>query len=256
MKSIFLEAGINHFGNLSEANAILNYFLKSDIKYLTYMIHTDEFYKSHKKKGIDFKLNKKFYETALKRCHSKNKKLGLAVCRKKSFEYLSKLKFDFYKLLSVGIDQKDLILDLNKKNKPIFISTGLKVKDQDIKKCLKLFKKKKKLCLLHAPMTYNIEELNFERINYLRKKFNVKIGYSNHNNDKLTLNILTSYNPECLFLYCKPRRKKGRVYPDEQHAFYFDELNEILNKYVKYLGIFNKSKKIKKVNIFKNEFKF
>ena len=105
-------------------------------------------------------------------------------------------------------------------------------------------------------MTYNIEELDFERINYLRKKFNVKIGYSNHNNDKLTLNILTSYNPECLFLYCKPRRKKGRVYPDEQHAFYFDELNEILNKYVKYLGIFNKSKKIKKVNIFKNEFKF
>ena len=54
MKSIFLEAGINHFGNLSEANAILKYFLKSKLKYLTYMIHTKEFYDSHKKKGIDF----------------------------------------------------------------------------------------------------------------------------------------------------------------------------------------------------------
>ena len=31
MKSIFIEAGINHFGNLKEANCILSYFLKSNI---------------------------------------------------------------------------------------------------------------------------------------------------------------------------------------------------------------------------------
>ena len=71
MKSIVLEAGINHFGNLSEANAILNYFLKSNLKYLTYMIHTEDFYVYHKEKGIDFKLKYQFYKNALKKCHRK-----------------------------------------------------------------------------------------------------------------------------------------------------------------------------------------
>ena len=130
------------------------------------------------------------------------------------------------------------------------------VKDREIKKCLNLFKNKKKICLLHSPMTYNVKELNFDRIRYLRKKFNINIGYSNHNNDKNTLYILTFYKPEYLFIYCKPRKKKGRIYPDDKHAFYFEELNEILVQYNKYLGILQKSKKMKKINIFKNEFKF
>ena len=256
MKSIFLEAGINHFGNLSEANAILKYFLKSKLKYLTYMIHTKEFYDSHKKKGIDFKLNYHFYKNALQKCHLKKKKLGLAVCRKDTYSYLSDIKFDFYKLLSAGINQKDLVLDLKRKNKPVFISTGLRVKDRDIKQCLKLFLNKNKISLLHSPMTYNLKELNFDRIRYLKRKFNVNVGYSNHNNDKNTLNILTAYNPKCLFLYCKPRRKKGRIYPDDEHAFFFEELNEILNQYDSYLGMYKKSKKVKKIKIFKDEFKF
>ena len=69
MKSIFIEAGINHFGNLKEANRILSYFLKSKFKNLTFMLHTKEFYDSQKKLGIDFKLKKKFYISAIKKCH-------------------------------------------------------------------------------------------------------------------------------------------------------------------------------------------
>ena len=180
----------------------------------------------------------------------------MSVCRKNTFEYLSDLKFDFYKLLSVGIKESDLVEDLIKKKKPIFISTGLYVSDNNIKNCLKLFKSKKNLFLLHAPMTYNLNELNLKRIIYLKKKFNIKVGYSNHNNDKNTLNILSSFTPDCLFLYCKPSKKKNRVYPDDQHAFFFDEIEEIVKKYVKYLDINNYPKKIKKVSIFKNEFKF
>jgi sialic acid synthase SpsE len=256
MESIVIEAGINHFGNLREANRILNYFLKSKFKNLTFMIHTNDFYEYQKKLGIDFKLNKEFYALAIKKCHKKNKKLGLSVCRKNTFEDLSDLKFDFYKLLSVGIKESDLIKDLIKKNKPIFISTGFSVTDNDIKKCLKLFKSTKNHSLLHAPMTYNLNELNFKKINYLKKKFNIKVGYSNHNNDKNTLNILSSFKPDCLFLYCKPSKKKNRIYPDDQHAFFIDEIEEIVKKYLMYLNINNYSKKIKKVGIFKNEFKF
>ena len=55
-----------------------------------------------------------------------------------------------------------------KSKKPIYISTGFKVNDQKIKKCINLFSKNK-LSLLHTPMTYSISELSFEKINNLKK---------------------------------------------------------------------------------------
>ena len=124
MKSIFIEAGINHFGNLKEANYILSYFLKSKFTNLTFMLHTKEFYNSQKKRGINFKLTKNFYISAIKKCHQKNKKLGLAVCQKDTFNELLDLKFDFYKLLSVGINQSDLVKELQKKKKTYIYFDG------------------------------------------------------------------------------------------------------------------------------------
>ena len=72
-------------------------------------------------------------------------------------------------------------------------------------------------------MTYNLEEINLNRILNLRKKYKLPVGYSNHNNDKGTLNVLTAYRPSAIFLYCKPKRKRKRVYPDDKHAFFLDE---------------------------------
>tara|TARA_X000000950_G_scaffold288332_1_gene404533 strand:- start:26392 stop:27162 length:771 start_codon:yes stop_codon:yes gene_type:complete len=256
MTTFCLEAGINHFGRIKEANKILDYFLKSKFDNLTFMLHTEKFYQKHLKKNINFTLGKKFYENAIKKCRKKRKKIGMAVCSKKTFQHFSDLNFDFYKLLSVALNQSDLIKEINKKNKPIFISLGVKSSDNKIKKCLKLINDKKKVRLLHTPMTYEFNELNFERIDYLRKKFKLSVGYSNHNNDKNTLNLLSFFKPSAIFLYCKVARKKNRIYPDNDHAFFLDELDKIIENYKKYSAIFIKPKKIKKVKIFANEFKF
>ena len=88
---------------------------------------------------------------------------------------------------------------LKSKKKPIYISTGFKVNDQKIKKCINLFSKKNKLSLLHTPMTYSISELSFEKINNLKKKFNLDVGYSNHNNDPRTINFLINFKPKSIF---------------------------------------------------------
>ena len=256
MNNIFIEAGINHFGSLKEAKIILDYFLKSKIKNLTFMLHNEKFYSSQLKLGINFYLPKDFYSYALKECHNKHKKLGLAVCQKETFDNLSHLSFDFYKLLIVAINEKNLIKDLKKKKRPIFISTGSKVKDKDISNCIKTFKSKKNLSLLHAPMTYNIDELNLSRINFLKKKFKIKTGYSNHNNDKESLLVVSSIKPDYLFLYCKPLRKKFRKYPDDKHAFFLDEIEKIVQKYNKYNNINKNIKSLNKINIFKDGIKF
>ena len=76
-------------------------------------------------------LPKSFYERAIKLSHKKNKKIGIAVCDTKTYKPLSNLNFDFYKLLSIAINEEDLIKDLKKKKKQVFISTGSKVTDKE-----------------------------------------------------------------------------------------------------------------------------
>lgn len=101
-------------------------------------------------------------------------------------------------------------------------------------------------------MTYEPNEINFNKITELKKKYKVKVGYSNHNNDINSLNVLSAYKPDAIFVYCKPKRKKGRVYTDHGHAFYFDELEKMLKDYDKYNQMNLKLKEIKKINIFPN----
>ena len=251
----FLEAGINHFGSINEANKVVNFFLNSSFKNLLFMSHSDKFYKFYKKKKINFLLPESFYKNILIKAHKRSKKIGLAVCDQITFKNLNHIHFDFYKLLSVSINNSDLIKSLKSKNKPIFISTGLKVKDQNINKCLKFFGSKKNLSILHTPMTYDISSLNFKRIFDLKKKIKIPVGYSNHNNNFETLNLLTLYNPSSIFIYCKPSRIKGRIYPDNQHALFLDELENIKKKYLEFNKIHQSVKKIKKINIFKNGIK-
>ena len=113
---IILEVGINHFGKTKEANKYLNYFLKSKFNYLTFMLQTEKFYKKYEKK-INFHLPISFYKKALRLSHKKNKKIGIAVCDLKTFKPLSNLNFDFYKLLGISINNKDLISKLKNKIK-------------------------------------------------------------------------------------------------------------------------------------------
>ena len=75
---IVLEAGINHFGKLSEAKKFLNFFLNSNFKYLTFMIQKKKFYEKYKK-SINFYLPKSFYLNALNLAKRK-KKIHRTIC--------------------------------------------------------------------------------------------------------------------------------------------------------------------------------
>lgn len=251
----YLEIGINHFGKVKEAGLFLDFIFKSKFKNITFMSQSKNFYREQRKKKIDFELDQHFYKEIIKKCHKKNKKIGLSVCDVSTFKNLENLNFDFYKLLSVSINNYELINMLKKKTKPVFISTGFKATDTKINNCLKAFKPKKEISLLHTPMTYNFSELNLSRISHLKKKFDLNVGFSNHFKGKEFFPVLSAYNPSQIFLYCKQKRVKNRIYPDDGHAFYLDELESIKNEYYKYLSMNVAKKTVKKVNIFVNEFK-
>jgi hypothetical protein len=56
-------------------------------------------------------------------------------------------------------------------------------------------------------------------------------------------------------VYCKPKKKKSRIYPDDKHALFLDELDKMRNDYISCLSMNELSRNVKKVNIFKDEFK-
>jgi len=230
ISKIYLEAGLNHFGSEREAKTILNFFLDSQFKYLSFMLHRKEFYEYQiKKNKINFFLSKKFYIDALRLAHKKGKKIGLAVCDNKTFIDLEKINFDFYKILGVSINDNSLIKKILEKNKFTFISLA-KGSDENIKKCLSQIKYKRKIKLIYTSMSYDPKDTSLSRISYLKEKFKLPVGYGHHYRNINTIILSTFFDPSFYFFYIKRRNSnKKKVYPDNDHAFFFDELNELID---------------------------
>ncbi len=122
-----------------------------------------------------------------KKIFRKAKKLGLicfsSVFDEKSLKLLEKLKVPMYKIASLESLHFPLIEKVALTKKPIIISTGtLNLKEID--KLISFFKKInfKKYIILHCVTQYPAEpqNINLERIRYLKKKYNCLIGYSDH----------------------------------------------------------------------------
>ena len=238
---IVLEVGINHFGSLSEANSYLDFFLESDFKHLTFQIQTEAFYKKFLKK-INFELPSEFYLDAIRKSKNKNKKIGLAVCDVHSFKKYEELNFDFYKLLGISINNYKLIDILSLKNKEVFISLA-KGTDKKIYNCIKRFNCKNKLRLIYTSMSYEPKDLNLNRINYLKKKFRIPVGYGHHYKDETAIFCAQTFNIPFIFLYIKNFNKNSRKYPDDQHAFFINDLSVLIGK-IRCVDIFLENSKV------------
>ena len=244
---LILEAGINHFGKIIDAKKYLNFFLNSKFTHLTFMIHNDQFYKNFEKK-INFKLDNNFYKNALKLAHKKKKKIGLAVCDTKTFGELSNIKFDFYKLLSIAIDNRNLIRQLDNTKKKIYISLG-KGTNLKIKKCINLFSSKKKLNLIYTSMSYDSRDINLNRIIDLKKRFRLRTGYGHHYCNDTAIFLSIYFKAEFVFVYIKDNlAAPKRIYPDHGHAIEIcnlNKLNDDVEDVKKMLKVYNNNIKLK-----------
>ena len=108
-----------------------------------------------------------------------------------SAKFLSKLKIDFAKIPSGEITNFPLINFLAKNFQKIILSTGMSNINEikwAIDVLLKNKIKKKNIILLHCTSSYPapIKELNLNAIKFLKDKFKLNIGYSDHTTDVLT----------------------------------------------------------------------
>ena len=190
-KNFFLiaEAGINHNGNLREALNLVDAAKKcgaNAIKFQTYITE-----KRTKKNSPIFKILKKCelpfsdFEVIKKYCDKKKIIFFSTPFDKESVQFLNHLKVKLFKVASFDISNFELLEEISKTKNPTIISTGM-ASTQEITKTYNFFKKKKiEIALLHCVSSYpNSDKTSYlSNINYLKKKYNCKIGLSDHTND-------------------------------------------------------------------------
>jgi len=119
-----------------------------------------------------------------------------------------------------------------------------KATDKKIYNCIKKFKYKNKLNLIYTSISYDPADLSLNRIIHLKKKFKIKVGYGYHYQNEIPLLLSKFYNSAFAFIYVKKNTiRKKRIFPDNFHAFFLDDLKHLQTKF-KEIYIFRNNTKI------------
>ena len=112
---------------------------------------------------------------------------------------MEKLKCPLYKISSFEMTDFPLIKRVAKTKKPIIISTGM-ANLKEIEETYKFAKKNgaKDITLLYCVSNYpsKIEDFNLNNIKILKKKFNCKVGLSDHSKGNLVASLAVSQGAE------------------------------------------------------------
>ncbi len=186
---IVAEIGNNHEGSFSLAKKLIEKAAKSGVDAVKFQtFKTEEFindndqskYKRYKK----FELSKQDFYKLSKIAKSKKLIFISTPLDIQSAVYLNKC-VDYFKISSGDNNYFQLIEKVLSFKKPVIISTGLLDHD-GVNNLIKLIKKRnfpmKKLFLLHCVSDYPVvdKEANLISIKYLKDKFKINIGYSDH----------------------------------------------------------------------------
>ena len=199
---IIAEIGNNHEGSYSAAKKLIYEASKTGVDAVKFQtFKTENFLSDNDKvkfsKYKKFELSKSEFIKLAK--YSKEKKLIFisTPLDLESAAFLNKI-VDCFKISSGDNNFFQLIEKVLNYNKPIIISCGL-LNFSEIKKLIIFIKKKnfslKKLSLLHCVSSYPVllKEANLKAIKFLKKKFNVNIGYSDHTIGKEAAIVAAAY---------------------------------------------------------------
>lgn len=202
MVYIIAEAGVNHDGSFKDAKKLIKEAKKAGadaIKFQTFKV--ENFVKKTSPKA-EYQKKDRFRESQ----YEMLKRLELSFNDfKKLKEYADKLSIDFMStpfdiesldfLVSIGVKKlkipsgeitnKPLLQKIALKKLPTILSTGMSDL-KDINSAVNILKKNglklKNLTILHCNTDYpsNFEDINLKAMSTIKKKFEVKVGYSDH----------------------------------------------------------------------------
>ena len=143
-------------------------------------------------------------------------------------EFLEDLNCPIYKVASFEMNDLNLVEKIAKTKKPMIISTGMasiKEISETYNTALK-FNKRSNITLLYCVSNYpaKVEDFNLVNIKILKKKFDCKIGLSDHSKDN-SVALAAYYLGAEIFEkhFALPRQRKS---PDIKFSLKGDELKE------------------------------
>lgn len=194
---VIAEAGLNHGGNKERALALVRaakWAGADAVKFQTFraerLASTRPAALGHTKdqpnlQDLFKKLELPF--DAFRALHKEAKRLGIEFLStpfdEESADFLDELGVNAFKIASGDITHRPLIEHVGKKGKPVLLSTGMS-NAEEIEKAIDWLhtNSNDQIILLHCVSSYpaKTEELNLKSVQYLRDRFGVPVGFSDH----------------------------------------------------------------------------
>lgn len=197
---VIAEAGVNHGGDMSVAINLIDLaadagadavkfqtfnaesLILKDIKKAPYQLNTTD------NKESQYMMLKKLEVTRAQNvelknyCHKKGIIFLTTPFDENSLDELDELDLPAYKVASTDTTNIPFLEKIAKKNKPIFLSTGMSYLSEVQLALETIHKFNKDVILLHCTANYPIDnnEANLNVINTYKNNFDVLVGYSDH----------------------------------------------------------------------------
>ena len=161
-------------------------------------------------------------------------------------------KFGVIKIASGDINFLPILKQANRTKKLTIISTGASNLDE-ISNIFKIFKDKKKVILMHCVSNYptKIENANLINVKFLKKKFGVNVGYSNHVLGTTACEVAITLGARIVEFHFTDNKKRSFI--DHQISLEpkdFIKLKKKSNEIIKSIGV-NRSKQFPSEKNFK-----
>lgn len=246
---IIAEAGVNHNGDINMAKKLIDAAVeaKADaVKFQSFKaekLNTKNAPKANYhiettgEKGSWFdllksqELSKRDHEIIKNYCNEKKIIFLSTPYDEESADLLDKLGVHAFKIASTDLTNLPLLEHIAKKKKPIILSTGLS-NYSEIKEAIDTIKNEgnNDIIVLQCTADYpaEIEDANLSVMNYIKKKFDVLVGYSDHTLNDI-LPIASTIQGSCLYEkhFTLDRSLPG---PDHRTSAEPEELKQIIKK--------------------------
>ena len=222
---IIAEVGLNHLGDERLAIKYIDRLSAMEIDGITFQMPKRSFFQDPQNSHLRLKTG--FILDAISYAKSLGLKFGLAICDAGAIEKFENRGVDFYKVLSRYINDDVLIKMLvNKTNKKIFVSVGC----EDLMEISGLMRKMEQISgrvvLVHTNLGGEVGMECLAKINLLRNRYGVSVGYGTHCKNKNAIYLSLAYEPDSLLFYVKIDDKC--TYPDNEHAYVVSEVPSLL----------------------------
>lgn len=196
---IVAEIGQNHNGDMKIAKALIDQSVKdgvSAVKFCKRHIKSDlakskfdslypsqhSFGKTYGEHRMFLELSKDQHRELKDYANAKGLVYFASVCDLQSADDMDGIGVPMFKIASRDLTNKPLIEYVAKKNKPIFLSTGMSSLSE-VEKAINIIEKyHNKVVLFQCTSEYpaKYEDINLNAINSLRDHFNLNVGMSDH----------------------------------------------------------------------------